>query len=32
MKFIPQLLIMLDSCVLEDFSVAIVVLLGQLGR
>ncbi|KAK4254763.1 hypothetical protein QN277_010096 [Acacia crassicarpa] len=31
-KLVPQLLSMLDSCVVENFSVAIVGLLGQLGR
>ncbi|OVA07260.1 hypothetical protein BVC80_8501g9 [Macleaya cordata] len=31
-KTIPQLLHMLESCVSEKFSAAIIVLLGQLGR
>ncbi|XP_028759401.1 uncharacterized protein LOC114718290 isoform X2 [Neltuma alba] len=31
-KLVPQLLNMLDSCVVENFSVAVVGLLGQLGR
>ncbi|KAI9122475.1 hypothetical protein K1719_006315 [Acacia pycnantha] len=31
-KLVPQLLSMLDSSVVENFSVAIVSLLGQLGR
>ncbi|KAF5444885.1 hypothetical protein F2P56_033977 [Juglans regia] len=31
-KMIPQLLKILELCVLEDFAAAIVVLLGQLGR
>ncbi|KAF7801623.1 maternal effect embryo arrest protein [Senna tora] len=30
-KIVPQLLSMLDSCVVENFFVAIIVLLGQLG-
>ncbi|KAJ1388017.1 hypothetical protein SESBI_39478 [Sesbania bispinosa] len=32
MKLVPQLLNMLDSCVEERIAVAIIVLLGQLGR
>lgn len=31
-KLVPQLLNMLDSCMVENFSVAILALLGQLGR
>ncbi|XP_061339716.1 uncharacterized protein LOC133286325 [Gastrolobium bilobum] len=31
-KLVPQLLNILDSCVVENFAVAIIVLLGQLGR
>ncbi|KAM4112485.1 hypothetical protein ACJW30_05G143900 [Castanea mollissima] len=31
-KMVPQLLKILESCVLENFAAAVVVLLGQLGR
>ncbi|XP_027330715.1 uncharacterized protein LOC113846527 isoform X2 [Abrus precatorius] len=31
-KLVPQLLNILDSCVEENFAIAIIVLLGQLGR
>ncbi|KAJ1414379.1 hypothetical protein SESBI_18918 [Sesbania bispinosa] len=31
-KLVPQLLNMLDSCVVENFAAGIIVLLGQLGR
>ncbi|OMO83102.1 hypothetical protein CCACVL1_11556, partial [Corchorus capsularis] len=31
-KIIAQLLVMLDSSVLESFTLAIIILLGQLGR
>ncbi|KAE9614852.1 hypothetical protein Lalb_Chr04g0249051 [Lupinus albus] len=31
-KFVPQLLNMLESCVEENFVIAIIALLGQLGR
>ncbi|XP_050288057.1 uncharacterized protein LOC126726747 [Quercus robur] len=31
-KVVPQLLKILESCVLENFAAAVVVLLGQLGR
>uniref|UniRef100_A0A7N0T3Q8 Maternal effect embryo arrest 22 n=1 Tax=Kalanchoe fedtschenkoi TaxID=63787 RepID=A0A7N0T3Q8_KALFE len=31
-KVVPQLLLMLESCTADIFSVAIILLLGQLGR